>query len=1347
MQDASGRYEDVQKIILSLLVSRKDAIPLGVLAKDYQDQEGEPIPWKEFGYITLLDYLKSMPKFISFERLNGTYYVRGVASDKSKHVSSLVARQKISLKKRNYIRRTYRPSYYYPKTSTPRIHIPANILSDIINMVKQNPNGIKKEHVLKEVNDKLPCINISITDLEEQIKNLSHELFIDGNRIYPLKKYTKPISNKCLSSKILSRGEKVNLPSKDSVELPKYFVSGETDSNKESDIDDEDRFTFASKLQNNSENKNKISNKKQPISMFIQESVSKFNNQVDQLNDKSRFDNKGIKHNSSEKNVTLHTPIEKLQDDVTYLGSEDVKILISDRTRFRLEKLIQKYPNGIWCAELPEKYIEEYNVPLNYIELGFNSVREFASYLPEIFQCKQLHPSADFILYDAKIKLPDTKKNNKTKLLNVAELYTQSYLEEDEVEALPVVVSSDTSNKLMPEGVMIIGECVGQINVTDLENITQPYIEVFVEEVFTPSLFWIQLRKKKKLFNKLMDDLHIFYKEKYMDYKIPPVVLEKGLNCACKYNDIWHRGIIKTVKPDLQVTVMFYDYGTLKTYSPDAIYYLHRLFSYLPAQAIPCGLYNTKPCSGEQWSKGVTYEFAERTSQRPLIATIVSTDPENNSMLVTLTDTMEEEDVHINDWMVHQNLAVHGQMVRIRPRNFPFYYYLQCQEHSKTNSEDLSRSTSDITKSSKTLVHAIDLLKNLYKDLYCSLSASSSNNSRNNFVSNDSKNCTQRSKKLSNNFIQDSHSEVPKGLNNFSEMLKNNKQFHSDSKVISNSDYNGKSDKKQLPLETSKYVSNITQSTIRDENSSKKNQCKKELEEINSLNCLFLATQPEEQENYNIKMNVTNFIKRNERDIEKCIQQKEQKHKDIPLPKKCFTNAVNLSLDLQSNYQDYDTLPDDNIITTNNNFKLINKYKSNINLQNIEIGVSEIILSKLRSNRSSVNDKSSISTLHNINDSLNEVKQLTINKSNISNIENSMLLNVHDSSSMIEINEERDSICKTNNTLMQICNKRNEDAKLDSEDYSKNYDSNNETKVEALDNTLEISKNEEISNLIYHKDVNENNLIKITSQSQSFLEIEQHYSEYMELHKSTENAIKKVILTCNDNNLQCDKNECNIDSNTGNSGNSIHPNTKIDQIIKNDDELRITEINGNGSEKSLNVMKDINCNNDNCKDYLESQISEMKMIEDAEGILLSNIDCLKSSNNINEVKKNNDQALDSLIQSNIAEQKHVLNKYKKEEHLDNVSDNVTHATDNKISSNFEKSEELMFEKTDEKTIPIFHDINCQYDSDDEWTIEGNIFDFFGNSILSSLKMNQLIKSDDDLIKITEINGDGSDKSM
>lgn len=46
-----------------------------------------------------------------------------------------------------------------------------------------------------------------------------------------------------------------------------------------------------------------------------------------------------------------------------------------------------------------------------------------------------------------------------------------------------------------------------------------------------------------------------FYMAKHQEYAMPPVVLEKGLNCACMYNKIWHRGIIKTVKPDLQVTV------------------------------------------------------------------------------------------------------------------------------------------------------------------------------------------------------------------------------------------------------------------------------------------------------------------------------------------------------------------------------------------------------------------------------------------------------------------------------------------------------------------------------------------------------------------------------------------------------------------------------------------------------------------------------------------------------------------------------------------------------------------------------------------------------------------------
>lgn len=54
---------------------------------------------------------------------------------------------------------------------------------------------------------------------------------------------------------------------------------------------------------------------------------------------------------------------------------------------------------------------------------------------------------------------------------------------------------------------MSIGDYVGCINVADLEQNEEPFIEVIVVEVFTPSFFWIQLRKKQKTFKMFMDDL------------------------------------------------------------------------------------------------------------------------------------------------------------------------------------------------------------------------------------------------------------------------------------------------------------------------------------------------------------------------------------------------------------------------------------------------------------------------------------------------------------------------------------------------------------------------------------------------------------------------------------------------------------------------------------------------------------------------------------------------------------------------------------------------------------------------------------------------------------------------
>ncbi|XP_054007333.1 uncharacterized protein LOC128891675 [Hylaeus anthracinus] len=630
--------DNTEKTILALLLSRKGGCSLSQLLGDYYETEGEQLPWKSLGYLSPLSFLQSMYKSVRVEYRNDTPFIKGIASDKSKHISKLVAGQK-NIQKYPVGRKSYRPSHYYPNTGPLKVRVSAEILAKVIGRINQNPDGIDKDCLLRYVQSEMPHVNIVMSDLEEQLRELSHKIYQTRNKVFP------------------NRRESTNLDSADRVLVT---AGGNEDYDEENDFD----FIPSGYIPPCTSAKTKAT------SSFIKDSVSKCQDRFVECETVEYTSRVQVDQNSlyNFHNYNYDTQVEtqrQTNGDVdkksTSSDDENVEILVSKRVRFRLEKLIENSPDGIWCADLPQKYLQEYRISLNYTELGFNSVREFASHLPDIFHCVQPYDTGDFMLYYAKREIPTDKQKGKQKIVNLAELHN-IYNTDDQVEALPTSLSVDTCKKLIPDDIVTIGESVGQLDVTEFANADKPYIEVIVVEVFTPSFFWIQLRKKQQMFKSFMDELHNFYVLKHHDYIMPPVVLEKGLNCACMYNNIWHRGIIKTVRPDLQVTVMFYDYGTLKTYPPEAIHYLHRMFSAIPAQAIPCGLINTRPYKGSKWSSNATHNFAVRTSQIPLIATIASINTEDNSMLVTLTDTLEEEDVHINDWLVEKKLAQHGKM-------------------------------------------------------------------------------------------------------------------------------------------------------------------------------------------------------------------------------------------------------------------------------------------------------------------------------------------------------------------------------------------------------------------------------------------------------------------------------------------------------------------------------------------------------------------------------------------------------------------------------------------------------------------------------------------------------------
>lgn len=406
MQVDLQKRENTQTTILALLITRKGGCTLKQLSNDYYELEGEHIPWKDFGYNSLLSFLHSMSRTVHIEQKDNTTIVHGIATEKSKHVSKLIAGQKAQ--KPPFGRKTHRPNHYFPTTAPNRIRIPAEILSKVISLVKDKPNGLNKDYILQEIHSRMPFVKITMKEMEEQLQELSHRIFQTNNKIYPNRYKVKNSNN------IKGRNDMSHSKSK----LPIITAAGNEDSD---DMLDSEDVPEATRLNRTSKpDYTKPNTKTKSTSSYIKETKYQDQEMQHSNNIKTKFDD------------------DIMKDKENVLDKKDIQILINERIKFRLEKLIQNHSDGIWCADLPEKYLEEYKVPLNYAELGFNSVREFASQLPEIFHCIQPRDTGDFMLYYAKREIPSNKLTKKHEANNIAQWY--NIYESSNEEAVPASV-------------------------------------------------------------------------------------------------------------------------------------------------------------------------------------------------------------------------------------------------------------------------------------------------------------------------------------------------------------------------------------------------------------------------------------------------------------------------------------------------------------------------------------------------------------------------------------------------------------------------------------------------------------------------------------------------------------------------------------------------------------------------------------------------------------------------------------------------------------------------------------------------------------------------------------------
>ncbi|XP_033222263.1 uncharacterized protein LOC117176230 [Belonocnema kinseyi] len=881
--ESNKRLKDVATTIRSCLITRQEEVTIPMLERDYEDMEGERIPFREFNCPSVLNFLRQLGDTVWTETKNGKTIIHPVESQKTRHVSSLVQNQR-KPRARDRVRKSRRPYRGFQGGKT-RVSMDSRLLMNLVNQVNKDRSGISIRAAIDYVNRFSHPVQITRKELECQLKEVSHEVLIWGDHLYPTNRVAPSSqrnssnnSSRLTQSSPLSRNDRsrsLNHRSENRPERRSYvepvqklkeekkhqvspvkktsegnrkvglrdevmfhpagFTAFENDNNA---LTVEKRVSFATNtgqgLQNgyrdqqnyrdqenssrgnthdypsqrsstqpqNSEasaqyssnsckngqdssprneedssrlrssspsfrnNRSRSLNyrsENRPERRSYDESVQKLNEEkkrqaparkkseedskadvrdevmfrpagftafgedksastIEKRVSRPRSNGQGLQngyrdqqrrdsspnkkslghnvqsspinqedsssfnsseYNSSKYNESSHRDEERnanfdkesenkdyddensFEDDL----EEDLSRRIKISTRIRLTRLIQQYPEGIWCAELPKTYLHEYNIPLIYAELGFATVRDFASHLPNIFHCIKPFDAGDYKLFSADRPPPDLCNEERREIENIDEL-KKIY----RVAALP---EESDPKLLLPQGAMEIKESIRPISVAELGG-EEGIEEIEVLNVFSPSFFWVQLRRNFSKFKKLTEDLNIFYEKNQMKYQIPNFFLERGLNVACVHSKKWQRGIIKSVSPERRVTVQFYDNGLEKSYAPDEIFFLHRMFSYLPAQAIPCGLFNVKPFQTAKWSKNVIWEFTTKTSI-PLIATIGSLDLEENSMLVSLTDTRGDDDFHISDWMYEQKFGEEGQLV-CRKRNFAFWYYKESLE-------------------------------------------------------------------------------------------------------------------------------------------------------------------------------------------------------------------------------------------------------------------------------------------------------------------------------------------------------------------------------------------------------------------------------------------------------------------------------------------------------------------------------------------------------------------------------------------------------------------------------------------------------------------------------------------
>lgn len=141
----SKECEDLKRVISSILLSVPTGRTQKQLLDDYEKFVGRALPYRAFGYKTLLACLEDMRDSVRIERNGLECVLFGVGNESTKHIEKLVSRQKHS------------PPNGRPKVNTSPSAVPDRFKAQLRELMLSYPDGLRRDRFSEAYAKRFGC--------------------------------------------------------------------------------------------------------------------------------------------------------------------------------------------------------------------------------------------------------------------------------------------------------------------------------------------------------------------------------------------------------------------------------------------------------------------------------------------------------------------------------------------------------------------------------------------------------------------------------------------------------------------------------------------------------------------------------------------------------------------------------------------------------------------------------------------------------------------------------------------------------------------------------------------------------------------------------------------------------------------------------------------------------------------------------------------------------------------------------------------------------------------------------------------------------------------------------------